>query len=205
VKYERGGNGGTLSTAANLVFQGSVDGYLNAYDAENGERLWSYDTQNAVMGGPSTFELDGEQYVATLAGIGGVAMGGGLGGGGSKRSEFGRVVVFKLGGTARLPQIGQQIVRKAPDLTNANATGDAALGEKHYDQICSVCHGARARSTTSVPDLRYSAVIADRNEFKAIVLDGTRAAKGMVGFSAMLKPADPEAIRAYLVKQSKDL
>jgi len=203
VKYERAGNGGTLSTASNLLFQGSVDGYLNAYAGDTGERLWSYDTQNAVMGGPATFELDGEQYVATLAGIGGVAMGGGLGGGSAKRSEFGRVVVFKLGGTAALPAIGTKVVIKAPDLTNANAAGDAALGEKHYDNICSVCHGARARSATSVPDLRFSTAIADRAAFKAIVLDGTLAAKGMVGFSAMLKPEDAEAIRAYLVNQSK--
>jgi quinohemoprotein ethanol dehydrogenase len=203
VKYERAGNGGTLSTGANLVFQGSVDGYMNAYDAENGERLWSYDVQNAVMGGPVTFELDGEQYVAALAGIGGVAMGGGLGGGGGKRSEYGRVVTFKLGGTAKLPPIGQQVVRKLPDLTNANATGDAVAGERFYDQICAVCHGARARSATSVPDLRFSETIADRNEFKAIVLDGKRAEKGMVGFSSLLKPEDAEAIRAYLVAQSK--
>ncbi|HEY8539202.1 MAG TPA: PQQ-dependent dehydrogenase, methanol/ethanol family [Steroidobacteraceae bacterium] len=204
VKYERAGNGGTLSTASNLVFQGSVDGYFNAYDAETGERLWSYDVQNAIMGGPSTYELDGEQYVAALAGIGGVAMGGGLGGGGAKRSEFGRVVVFKLGGTAKLPPIGQQIVRRVPDLTNADANGDPVLGEKHYDQVCSVCHGARARSTTSVPDLRFSSTIVDREEFKKIVLDGVRADKGMVGFSAMLKPEDAEAIRAYLVKQAKE-
>jgi PQQ-dependent dehydrogenase (methanol/ethanol family) len=203
VKYERAGNGGTLSTASNLVFQGSVDGYLNAYDAKNGERLWSYPTQNAVMGGPSTFELDGEQYVATLAGIGGVAMGGGLGGGSNKRSEFGRVVVFKLGGKAQLPEIGAKPARKGPDLTNANATGDATKGEAHYDQICSVCHGARARSVTSVPDLRYSTAIASRDAFKAIVLDGTLAAKGMVSFATMLKPEDAEAIRAYLIAQSK--
>jgi alcohol dehydrogenase (cytochrome c)/quinohemoprotein ethanol dehydrogenase len=203
VKYERAGNGGTLSTASNLLFQGSVDGYLNAYDANNGERLWTFPTQNAVMGGPSTFELDGEQYIATLAGIGGVAMGGGLGGGNNQRSEFGRVVVFKLGGTAKLPEIGVKTERKLPVLTNANATGDAAQGERHYDQICSVCHGARARSATSVPDLRYAASIADAGAFKAIVLDGTLASKGMVSFASMLKPEDAEAIRAYLVNQSK--
>ncbi|HVF16646.1 MAG TPA: PQQ-dependent dehydrogenase, methanol/ethanol family [Steroidobacteraceae bacterium] len=203
VKYERGGNGGTLSTAANIVFQGSVDGYLNAYDATNGERLWSYPTQNAVMGGPSTFELDGEQYIATLAGIGGVAMTGGLGGGSGSRSEFGRVVTFKVGGKAQLPAIGSKVVRKGPDLTNANATGDAKKGEGHYEQICAVCHGASARSTTAVPDLRYSTAIADRAAFKSIVLDGSLAAKGMVSFSSLLKPEDAEAIRAYLVEQSK--
>ena len=75
--YERAGNGGLLSTGGKLVFQGSVDGYFNAYAANTGERLWSYNAQNAILGGPITYELDGEQYVATLAGIGGVAMVGG--------------------------------------------------------------------------------------------------------------------------------
>ena len=203
VKYERAGNGGTLSTAANIVFQGSVDGYLNAYDAANGERIWSYATQNAVMGGPSTFELDGEQYIATLAGIGGVAMTGGLGGGAGQRSEFGRVVVFKLGGKAQLPEVGTKNGRKLPNLANANAIGDAKRGDDLYEQICSVCHGVNAVSTTSVPDLRYSTAIADRNAFKSIVIDGALASKGMVSFASILKGDDAEAVRAYLVNQSK--
>jgi quinohemoprotein ethanol dehydrogenase len=199
VAYQRAGNGGTLSTGGNLVFQGSVDGYLNAYAADTGEKLWSYNTQNAVLGGPITFELDGEQYIATLAGIGGVAMGGGLGGGAQQRSEFGRAIAFKIGGKAELPPIQPALTRVVPDLRRANATGDRELGQRHYDRVCAACHGANARSVTSVPDLRYSATIADTAAFKAIVLDGTRADKGMVGFAAMLSQADSEAIRAYLV------
>ena len=45
VAYPRAGNGGTLSTGGRLVFQGSVDGYLNAYAADTGTKLWSYDAQ----------------------------------------------------------------------------------------------------------------------------------------------------------------
>jgi len=45
---------------------------------------------------PITFELDGEQYVATPAGIGGVSMAGGLAGGAQQCSEFGRAVAFKI-------------------------------------------------------------------------------------------------------------
>jgi quinohemoprotein ethanol dehydrogenase len=48
-----------------------------------------------------------------------------------------------------------------------------------------------------------SNAIASREAFKAIVLDGTLAEKGMVSFASMLKPEDAEAIRAYLVNQSK--
>jgi quinohemoprotein ethanol dehydrogenase len=199
VAYPRSGNGGTLATGGNLVFQGSVDGYLNAYAAETGAKVWSYDAQNAIMGGPMTFQLDGEQYIATLAGIGGVAMGGGLAGGGQQRSEFGRVVAFKLGGKAELPPLQTKLARAIPDLRRANATGDAEAGQRYYDRVCAACHGASVRSVTSVPDLRYSPTIADAATFKSIVIDGARAQKGMVGFASVLTPADAEAVRAYLV------
>jgi mono/diheme cytochrome c family protein len=201
VTYSGAGNGGTLSTGGRLVFQGSVDGYLNAYAADTGTRLWSTDAQNAIIGGPMTFELDGEQYIATLAGFGGVMLGVGAGSG-PKRSEYGRVVAFKLGGKAQLPALEQRVARVLPDLRRANATGDAEAGQRHYDRVCAACHGASARSATSVPDLRYSATIADAATFKSIVIDGARAEKGMVGFASVLTAADAEAVRAYLVQMA---
>jgi quinohemoprotein ethanol dehydrogenase len=205
VTYPRAGNGGTLSTGGRLVFQGSADGYFNAYAADTGERLWSYVAQNAIMGGPITYELDGEQYVAALAGIGGVAMGGGMGGGKTERSKFGRLVAFKLGGKAELPSLQAEDARTVPYLGRASAEGDPAKGKTHYDTICAACHGVAAMSTTAVPDLRYSPAIVDASAFKAIVLDGERAAKGMVGFESMLGAPEAEAIRAYLVQQAGQL
>jgi mono/diheme cytochrome c family protein len=151
------------------------------------------------MGGPVTFELDGEQYVAALAGLGGVAMSGALGGGNRQRSEYGRVVAFKIGGKAELPPLQTTLARVIPDLRRANPSGDVAAGQRNYDRVCSACHGANARSVTSVPDLRYSPAIADAATFKSIVLDGARAEKGMVGFASVLSPADAEAVRAWLV------
>ena len=44
------GNGGTLSTAGNLVFQGTVDGLFKAFNAKNGEQLWQFNTQNGIVG-----------------------------------------------------------------------------------------------------------------------------------------------------------
>ena len=198
VNYQRAGNGGLLTTGGKLVFQGSVDGMFNAYAADTGVRLWSQDVQNAIHGGPVTFELDGEQYVAALAGVGGVMLTGGLAGS-QTRSAFGRVVAFKLGGRAELPALITNIVRKPPDVRRANAQGDIETGHRNYIRVCMACHGEDARSATAVPDLRYSNAIVDRETFKAIVIDGVRADQGMVGFGATLTPAEAEEIRAYLV------
>jgi quinohemoprotein ethanol dehydrogenase len=65
-------NGGTLSTAGNLVFEGTAAGNFEADHAGTGEKLWSFAAQTGVMAGPITYAVDGEQYVAVLAGWGGV-------------------------------------------------------------------------------------------------------------------------------------
>ena len=198
VNYQRTGNGGVLTTGGGLVFQGSVDDMFNAYAADTGARLWSQSVQNAILGGPVTFELDGEQYVAALAGIGGVAVAGGLGSV-QTRSPYGRVLAFKLGGKAQLPALSTTVVRRPPDVRRANAQGDIQVGRRSYDRVCSACHGENARSVTAIPDLRYSNAIAERDTFKSIVIDGARADKGMVGFGSTLTPEQAEEIRAYLV------
>jgi mono/diheme cytochrome c family protein len=187
-----------LTTGGKLLFQGSTDGTFNAYAADTGARLWSQDVQNAILGGPVTYELDGEQYVTTLAGVGGVLLVGGRGGA-YPRSTFGRVVTFKLGGKAQLPALPITTARRPPDVRRAGAAGDVQTGRRNYDRVCSACHGADARSMTAIPDLRYSEAIVDRGTFKSIVIDGVRANKGMVGFSSTLSEAEAEEIRAYLV------
>ena len=201
VNHRYAGNGGVLATGGKLLFQGASDGMFNAFAADSGARLWSYDVQNAIHGGPVTFELGGEQYVAAVAGIGGVAIVNGMAGN-PPRSASGRVVAFKLNGKARLPALVPAVVRSGPDVRNAKAFGDVKAGQRNYERICSACHGPDARSTTAIPDLRFSNAIVDGDAFKAIVLDGARAAKGMVGFASELTPADAEAIRAYLVGMS---
>ena len=61
-----GRNGGTLSTAGNLVFRGSGN-RLIAHDAQTGEQLWEARVGDGAAT-PVTFELDGRQYVSILAG-----------------------------------------------------------------------------------------------------------------------------------------
>ena len=61
----------TLSTAGGLVFAGDLDRYFRAYDVRNGEVLWQTRLGTSVQGFPVTFEVDGEQYIAISAGVGG--------------------------------------------------------------------------------------------------------------------------------------
>lgn len=63
--------GGVLTTAGNLVFTGTPEGYLKAFDAKSGNELWKFQTGSGVVGCPITWEQDGEQFVAVPSGWGG--------------------------------------------------------------------------------------------------------------------------------------
>jgi alcohol dehydrogenase (cytochrome c) len=65
-------NGGMLSTSGGLLFSGSADGFLYAFDAKTGKVLWkSPQMSSGVLGVPSTWKVGGKQYVAVYAGWGG--------------------------------------------------------------------------------------------------------------------------------------
>ncbi|MDO6459383.1 methanol/ethanol family PQQ-dependent dehydrogenase [Granulosicoccaceae sp. 1_MG-2023] len=62
---------GVLATAGGLVFTGTGDGYLKAFDAESGEELWKFQTGSGIISCPITWEMDGEQYIGVASGYGG--------------------------------------------------------------------------------------------------------------------------------------
>ncbi len=61
-------NGGTMTTAGNLVFQGDIEGVFHAYDAQNGKELWHMRLGSGIIAAPVTFVAGGKQYVAILSG-----------------------------------------------------------------------------------------------------------------------------------------
>jgi lanthanide-dependent methanol dehydrogenase len=66
---------GALTTATDLVFYGTVDGWFRAVNAWTGEILWSQKLGSGVIGQPITYlGPDGRQYVAIYTGVGGAAM-----------------------------------------------------------------------------------------------------------------------------------
>jgi PQQ-dependent dehydrogenase (methanol/ethanol family) len=60
-----------LATAGGVVFYGTLDGWFKALDAATGRPLWRYHATSGIIASPLTFERDGRQYVAIVAGIGG--------------------------------------------------------------------------------------------------------------------------------------
>jgi PQQ-dependent dehydrogenase (methanol/ethanol family) len=66
--FQCGGGSGMLSTASGLVFHGQSDGLLVAHDARTGEVLWQFQTGAGADAPVSTYEVDGEQYLAILSG-----------------------------------------------------------------------------------------------------------------------------------------
>lgn len=90
--------GGALTTAGNLVFYGTPEGFLKALDAKTGKELWKFQTGTGIVAPPVTWEQDGEQYVGVVSGWGGAVplWGGDV----AKRVNYleqgGSVWVFKL-------------------------------------------------------------------------------------------------------------
>jgi alcohol dehydrogenase (cytochrome c) len=63
---------GTVVTAGDVVFYGTMDGWFKALDARSGTLLWQFKTGSGIIGQPITYKgPDGKQYVAVLAGVGG--------------------------------------------------------------------------------------------------------------------------------------
>jgi quinohemoprotein ethanol dehydrogenase len=206
VAHDSPANGGILSTAGNLVFQGRGNGTFAAYDANNGDPLWQYQSDSAVLAGPMTYELDGEQYVAVAQGSGGTVMltiGDNLK---RKKVNQNKLLVFKLGDCGQTKTLPDERLATILALGHeANSNPDIIKkGEELYGHNCGSCHGIGAKSNYIVPDLRYMSE-QTHIDFTGIVLGGSRAHKGMVGFYETNSLKDAEAIHAFLDEKQQRL
>jgi PQQ-dependent dehydrogenase (methanol/ethanol family) len=198
-------NGGTLSTAGGLVFQGSADGRFVAYRATNGHVLFESPVGTGVMAGPVSYAVDGEQYVAVAAGWGAsfamsgaqLALAAGVRGGG-------RVLAFKLGGDAEVPP-GRPPLGPVPEPTYTldSTEAERQRGMELYHFHCSVCHGPQAVAGGSYPDLRHLAR-ENHEQFFAIVRGGLRQHGGMPIFGDLLDDTDVRAIQAWVLERARE-
>jgi quinohemoprotein ethanol dehydrogenase len=199
-----GPGAGVLATAGNLVFQGhSRDvqmGSLAAHRADTGEQVWSFDTPNAIITGPVSYSIDGEQYILAATGAGG----------GSiiaapqvmRQRQMGRLVAFKLDGGATLPAdpppAGPMV-----QVTEKFAPADVARGKDLYVEFCARCHGLETHASGITPDLRRSPVLLDTAQWKSVVEDGALARNGMIAWKGLMPEGAAEKIRAYVSEQTR--
>lgn len=196
--------GGVLSTASGLVFQGAADGTFSAYDAKHGRLLRRIDTGTAIMAGPVSYQIDGVQYIAVLAGLGGAMNQIGYPpGAAALRFQNGeRLFVFKLnGGAVPLPPAPSRERQPLPTPTSTDpaviAHGESLIGR------CAGCHGFRGIAN-GYPNLWNLPPVAHAG-FQTIVLDGALSYAGMPSFKDALSAEDVKAIQAFIISDEINL
>ena len=213
IPQQRGPNGGTLTTAGDLVFQGRADGMFVAYDARTGEELWSFNTGLGMTAAPITYELDGKQYVSMLVGWGGGAAG--LGGlfvseefntrhlGWDYGKHMRRLVTFSLDGTADMPALPPPYFPEPIEAPEFEI--DPALAELGAEEFgaCSSCHGLDAMAAGMAPDLRASQIALNTEAFAVVVRDGSLVARGMPAHP-QITDAQLDALQHYIRQRARD-
>lgn len=196
------GNGGVLTSAGGLVFAGSAKGKLNAYAADTGKELWSFDTGIGIIAPPITYAINGRQYVAVMAGYGG---GYGLPAAFAELAgprPNGRLLVFALGAKA-----SYKVERPEPApvvvVEEVWPASVVAKGAVLYGNTCAVCHGGGVLASGVLPDLRRFPALADKEAWQSIVHDGALKDNGMIAFSKWMSREEIESIRAYVAGRSR--
>jgi hypothetical protein len=188
-KSRKGGTGGTMTTAGNLVFQANGRNFM-AFKADTGEDVWTTDVGASIVAGAVTYSLDGVQHIAVVGSFGGTG--------------GGRLAVFKLGGTGVLPPAPPPVPQVLNPPENFGTESVLALGQQKYEQNCTICHLDGARMG-GFPDLRYSPYLNSDAGFKAVVIDGALTEAGMLSFKQALSVEEAEAIRAHVVSMANTL
>lgn len=199
-------NSGLLHTDGNLLFQGTADGMLNIFNAENGNVLWSRFVGGAIRGAPTTVMVDGDQVLLVPTGNGNSAATGPLvaryASTPNTRSKS-RLLAFKLGASGVMPEGSVELDLPAPLITIDSDDEKISEGQMLYEaSACAECHGQEVVAARgSAPDLRVSISYLTPDMFSDIVINGARLNRGMPKFDFLSK-AQANSIYAYIVHES---
>ncbi len=193
-----GSTAGMLATGGGLLLKGGSSG-LAAYDVVDGTELWtSLDTQTGIVAAPITYAIDGQQYVAVVAGRSNSNY---------YAPDYSRLLVFKLGENKQFPPA---LSYTPPELNPPPSVANAEQidrGEVLYQANCWICHetpgnagGVGRRGL--FPELVLSPALASSELFSAIVIDGVRSQNGMVSFANVVDTRGAEDLRAYLIERA---
>jgi quinohemoprotein ethanol dehydrogenase len=200
-------NGGTLATAGGLVFQGTADGWFNAYDAADGKPLWRFSAGLGIISAPMSFSAGDRQYISVLVGYGGAAAANGrfMDIGWKYGRQPRRLLTFVLNGKAKLPPTAPPDM-KIHALDNPRLVlreADVATGRKLSIQ-CAACHGIGLHSTgTPGPDLRESSIALNLNSLRTVLKEGPLMEQGMPRFEG-LEEQEIRQLYAYIRSRARD-
>jgi quinohemoprotein ethanol dehydrogenase len=202
---------GAVSTAGGLVFVGRNKGELEAYNSEDGELLWSFQTGAGANTTATVFEDEGEEKVAIYAGGNSLAA--------TPHGE--NFWVFSLNGTME-PEKGTE--KEAEGTEHAGEESEGAKGEagagggeeakgggeeaaagaanaeaglEVFDNNCSICHGATGHGGNGGPDLRTMPKAKTEAGAVEQVTDG---GGGMPAFKGQLSEEEIKDVAAYVVQ-----
>ena len=200
-------NGGLLATGGGLVFQGNSGSEFAAYNSATGEKLWRFPAQTGIVAPPISYTVDGEQYIAVLAGWGGafaLSVDGELIDNMRPVRNISRLLVFKLGGAEQLPEEPDFALAALDPPPSRAAPATIELGRQKYARYCAVCHAPGAVGSTELPDLRRSGALENRTAWLQIVHGGALKGNGMAGFAQSLTEEEADAIREYVIKRANE-
>ncbi len=200
VKQPSPWNAGVLATGE-IIFQGTSEGDLVAYDANTGEKVWSYPLETGIIAPPITYEIDDVQYITIPVGWGGVL---GLWMKFTEQINPGTIYTFALGKNGQLPNFPKQTAKEVVNLDFDAMEEELQHGEQLYLRYCSACHGGGDKPVGggTIPDLTYSSpeIFA---QITQIVGGGIFLEKGMPNFGDRLDESDISDIKNYILSNAK--
>lgn len=194
-------NGGVMSSAGGLVFQGTGEGKFLAYDATDGKKLWETNVGSGVIAPPVTYMMDGKQYVSLVVGWGGNP---------GNRVRFteenypGTIFTYALDANEKYAGFYKSKPKELIQLAVSATAAEISKGQSLYNVNCRTCHGRMGDNGGSIPNLTYSSegtfgIIED------IVLKGMYLKKGMPNFSDRLNQKDVNNIKHYILHSANEL
>jgi mono/diheme cytochrome c family protein len=205
-KFKESPYSGAVTTAGGLVFIGQNDGMLSAFNVENGEELWSFQTGAGANTTVTPFEDEGEEKIAIYSGGNSLAA--------TPHGE--NFWVFSLKGTMGPEESvekeaegtlhagdeekgaeGETPTEEGREEGEAAAGGapSADAGKEVFADNCSVCHGATGHGGNGGPDLRTMPLAKTQAGAEKQVTNG---GGGMPPFKGTLSEEEIENVAAYV-------
>ncbi len=166
------------------MFLGRNDGRLTALDSRDGTLLWEFQTGSGMNSSVSSFEHNGEQYIAAYSAGNLFAN--------SRRGDS--VWLFSLNGT--MDEVSDETTVADADLTGASRTPDTGNGRILYESACAFCHGIQGEGGFGggIP-------LIAATDLEAVMLRVRDGFDAMPGFGGAYTEDEIQDVSAYVVEE----